>query len=177
MANYNTVNSLWPEGTNDGRTIKPTPEEAVRAARRLYRFAFKKKWHGRIKLTSGRRYSYIRWGTMYVNPDWNGHGGWHELVHMLSHSFCSHMYPSAKGHGPQHAWLEKEMTAYVVKSGWLDGKLRPKTKQPKPDLKQTRYQSTLASIKAWTTKKKRAETALRKLHLRRKYYERQMAAQ
>lgn len=159
---YEQVNSMWPANTNDGRDLKPTPQEALSAARRLYRFAFKKAWRGPIKLTSGNRYSYIHRGTLYVNPDWRGRGGWHELVHLLSHSFSQRLNPSAGGHGYQHAFLEREMIAHVVGSGWLEGKLR--RPDPKPvDRRAERRASLEARIASWERKQRRAENALRKL--------------
>jgi hypothetical protein len=160
---YHAVNGQWPEGTNAGRDLKPTPQEAVSAAKRLYRFALKKPFRGKIKMTSGRRYTWIRRGVMYVNPDCRGQG-WHELVHDLSHLFTHRLFPNAKGHGPQHAFLEKEMIAHVVNSGWLDGKLRSKVREKPPrDVHAERLARLDASTKRWTTKLRRAETALRKI--------------
>lgn len=174
MTKYQSVNSRWPEGTRDGRDLKPTPQEAMSAAKRLYRFAMKKPFRGKVVLTSGRRYTWIRNHVLHVNPDY-GDGGWHELVHLMSH-YCSHrLFPNAKGHGPQHAFLEREMIEYVVKSGWLEGRLRRKEK-PKADPKQTRRALTDAAIKRWQTKAKRAQNALTKLKRRLAYYDRNIAA-
>lgn len=157
---YHAVNEQWPEGTNHGCDLKPTPQEAMSAAKRLYRFALKKPFRGKIKLTSGRRYTWIRNHVLYVNPDCRGKG-WHELVHDLSH-YCSwRLYPNAKGHGHQHMFLEKDMIAYVVKSGWLDGKLRPKPSKAKA--KPDASAKLDAAAKRWTTKLRRATTALRKI--------------
>jgi hypothetical protein len=66
---YHGVNSQWPEGSNQGRNLKPTPQEAMAGARRLYRLVFKKPFKGEIKLTSGRRYTFIRRGVMYRTPE------------------------------------------------------------------------------------------------------------
>jgi hypothetical protein len=176
MAAYDKVNALWPEGTNDGRKLKPTPQEAISAGRRLYRFVLKTPFRGKIKLTSGNRYSYIRNHVMYVNPDWKGSGnwteggGWHELVHMLSHAFAQRKYPNASGHGSLHAEVEHDMTEYVIRSGWLDGKLRREVR-PKPDPKAERQASVERRLKAWETKRKRAETAIRKLKAAQRRYQ------
>src|SRR5579863_3816040 len=166
LPKYHSVNSKWPPGTNDGRDIKPTAQEAVSAAKRLYRFMLKKPFRGKIVVTSGNRYSYIRSGVMYVNPDWknawaSSGGGWHELVHMLSHDFAHRLFPNAKGHGSQHASVEREMIEHVVRSGWLDGKLKRK-ERPAPtadDLREAKAAGIAAKIKRWETKRKRAETA------------------
>lgn len=102
MATYQGVNRSWPEGTSDGRNLKPTPQEALSAARRLYRFALKKPFKGKMKLTSGNRYTWIRSGVFYVNPDYRG-GGWHELVHLISHQMAQRLYPNHPSHGGRHA--------------------------------------------------------------------------
>lgn len=168
---YEHVNAAWPAGTNDGRDLKPTPQEAVSAAKRLYRFAMKRPFKGKVKLTSGNRYTWIRSGVLSVNPDWRN-GGWHELVHLMSHYCASRLYPNAKGHGTQHHFLEKEMIEYVVKSGWLDGKLKRETKaKEKPDPVALRAERVLKRIEAWERKRRRAETALRKLKRQQRYYE------
>jgi hypothetical protein len=110
---YHSVNGAWPEGTNDGRDLKPTPQEAISAAKRLYRLAMKRPFRGKVELTSGNRQTWMRCGVLYVNPDeqdrWRGGGGWHELVHSMSHLCARKLHPNAKPHDPQHVFLEKEM--------------------------------------------------------------------
>lgn len=168
---YQTVNSKWPEGTNDGYDLKPTPQEAIAAARHLYRLAMGYRFKGRIKLTSGRRYTDVRCGTLYVNPNYRN-GGWHELVHLLSHHCAWRLY--REGHGPRHAFIEREMINKVVTSGWLDGKLqrKPREVKPKPERKTVERERTAAALKRWTTKRKRAETAIRKLTVKMRRQER-----
>lgn len=168
---YESVNGQWPPGTNDGRAIKPTPQEALTAARRIWRKGMGRPWRGKVKLTSGWRYTWPRGGTLYVNPDCRG-GGWHELVHDLSHAICNRLFPNAKGHGFQHAHTEKELIRYVVESGFLDGKLRrDKPAKAKPDKRTERHAATLAKLARWQSKLKRAQTAIRKLERTRRYYE------
>lgn len=167
---YAAVNGQWPDVIPDLE-----PEEAISAAKRLYRFAMKKPWKGKWKATSGRRYTWPRGSTFYVNPKREAWGdataGWRDLVHMLSHYAHRQLHPRAKPHAGSHHFLEKEMVEYVIKSGWLDGRLRKKS-TPKPDHRDVRRERTAASIKRWETKMKRAETALRKLKKRAAYYER-----
>lgn len=57
---YISVNGKWPEGTNDGRTLIPTDQEALSAAKRLYRRAMGKPFTGKFELTTGNRYTWIR---------------------------------------------------------------------------------------------------------------------
>jgi hypothetical protein len=191
-AKYSSVNGQWPEGTRDGRDLKPTPKEALAAAKRLYRVGFKRHFRGKMKLTSGNRRTWIRSGVFYVNPDLGAGtidyrsrggviidrgsgGGWHELVHDISHYVTRRLYGDA--HGFRHAFIEKEMIKAVVEGGWLEGKLiRPTKPKPPVDEKALKLQRTLASIKRWRAKEKRAQTALRKLTRKSRYYERQLQA-
>jgi hypothetical protein len=167
---YQSVNGAWPE------TIPPlTAPEAVTAAKRLYRLAFRRSFRGKVKVTSGRRYSYIRSGIMYVNPEGHHFKGWRDLVHDLSHYAHARLHPGHKPHDGRgtHAFIERSMIEHVVNSGWLDGKLkRPAKEKPRQDVRQVRHARILARIERWDAKRKRAETALRKLRRQRAYYER-----
>jgi hypothetical protein len=162
QARYRRVNAEWPDA------IPPlTPREAVSAAKRLYRFGMGKAWNGSIKLTSGNRHTWIRYGVFYVNPD----QGWHALVHGISHAVHFRLHPRLSGHDWRHAHLERSMVNLVISKGWLDGKLRRPVK-PKPPLREVRHQRILTRIKGWEAKRKRADNALRKLVKQKAYYER-----
>jgi hypothetical protein len=166
---YHAVNSQWPAAVPE-----LTGPEAIAAAKRLYRFAMKRSFKGKFQLVSGNRYTWIWSGKFLVNPKYTGRGavnGRHDLVHFISHLCSSRLHPNAKSHGPQHHFLEKEMVEYVIRSGWLEGKLkRPKRAKASPvTIRAGRIE---AGIKRWTAKLRRAETALRKLRRRKAYYER-----
>ena len=170
MAKYQSVNGRWPEGTNDGRDLKPTPQEAVAGAKRLYRIAMGRPWKGPVKLTSGNRYTYPRSGVLYVNPDWRN-GGWHEIVHLISHYAAYRLHKEA--HGPRHAFIERELITAVVSKGWLEGKLVRKARPPKakPDAADARLQRLRERLVGWQRRHKRAATAIRKLEKQVRYYE------
>lgn len=172
---YESVNGAWPAGTNDGRDLKPTPQEAIAGFRRLYRIAFGRPYRGKIILASGNRRTWYGGPgrSVRVNPDERG-GGWHEIVHSVSHMASRYHY--RENHGYRHAFIERELIKAVVERGWLDGKLKrePKIKPP-VDRKAAALAITLTAIKRWEAKKRRAETALRKLGRRRTYYERTIA--
>jgi len=159
---YAAVNSAWPPAVP---TL--TGPEAASAARRLYRFGMKRAWKGPVKLTSGNRYTWIYHGELRVNPG----KGWRGLVHDMSHLVHRYQHPDKSGHDMRHEFLEGEMVAYVIASGWLQGKLKPKTK-PKPPLQEVRHARVLQRLADWKRKAKRAATAIRKLERQRKYYER-----
>ena len=160
---YDEANAVWPGAIPD-----LTAEESVRAARKLYRFGMRQTFRGKVKITSGRRYTWVRNGVMVVNPE----HGWKQLVHMLSH-YVHRKVGVDKPHSKQHARLECRMIAEVLNRGWLSGVL---ANEPEPVLTPAdRAQAAIcqidAGIKRWDAKKRRAETALKKLNRKRKYYE------
>jgi hypothetical protein len=169
---YERVNETWPA------SVPPmTADEAVRAAKRLYRFAMHETWTGPVHVTSGVRYSTLDWRagktggfdlTLIVNPE----HGWKKAIHTLSHAFYYRANPGEKPHSKDHARLERQMIAEVVRRGWLEGKLRSKSKpEPEPS-KLDRKESALAKldlrIQNWERKAKRAATALKRLHSSRR---------
>lgn len=153
---YARVNAVWPSGP----LPKLDPAEAISAVRRLYTKFAGKPYVGRFKATSGNRRTWatfqagkkrMEW-VYFVNPD----QGWREMVHDVSH------YVERAGHSSSHARTEAAMIDHVVRSGWLDGKLKPRAKPPvdKQAVKRTALERRL---KTWTTKAKRAETAIKKI--------------
>lgn len=166
---YERTESTWPE------VLPPlSGEEAIRAARKLYRFVRGKKLPTPCVETHGRRYSGFgiqrslgtfgepRRRVLLVNAE----RGWKNLVHELSHQFGG-------AHSKEHARLEARMIREVLKRGWLDGRLKSEP-APEPtagDRDMKRLEQIDAGIQRWERKAKRAETALRKLRRRRKYYE------
>lgn len=165
---YTRVNGAWPE-----QLPELTPIEAIRAARRLYRFVKGRTFPAHnVRLTSGRRYTWIRRSVMFVNPNGHENGsrrGWESLVHDLSHCLAQHL-----NHGGEHARLELRMIKEVIRRGWLDGRLRdkPKVDKPKADPRAVKYARVLASIERWEKKLTRANNALKKLNRQAKRYAR-----
>jgi hypothetical protein len=178
---YRRVNELWPA------TLPPlTGPEAIRAARRLYRFALGKSWPaGMTKITSGNRYTWIRRGVMSVNP--HGHHGmapWVGLVHDLSHYAHLKLHPGVRPHGRDHARIEIKMIRAVIDRGWLEGKLRDPMKiataaitpeqivAAKVTMRNEKLAEVLIALGRWENRLRRAKNAIKKLECRRKYYER-----
>lgn len=173
---YERVNDAWPAQVPD-----LTAGEATVATRRLFKFVQKRPLALPIKITSGFRYTAVglfgpyenRQRVLYVNPapTWQGRlrhgGGWQALVHDLSHWLGG-------GHSKDHAHLELRMINQVVRRGWLDGRLKPKPRPEKPavDSKVLAHRRVLERLARWTTKKRRADSAIAKLSRRLKYYER-----
>lgn len=70
-------------------------------------------------------------------------------------------------HGGFHAALEREMAEYVVRHGWLDGKLKSKPPKPKapPDpaaVRADRLAAARATLAAWERKLKLATTKVKR---------------
>jgi hypothetical protein len=165
---YERVNEEWPANTNAGRDLKPTADEATRAVKLLWRKWTKRPFPWTIRVTSGNRRTWIadRPKTFNVNPDERS-GGWHEVVHSMSHLVAWKLHPGSKNHGAQHHWIEQEMVKHVVASGWLEGKLK-RPEKPPVDKKAAKIANVALRIKRWETRRRRAETALRKLRQQQK---------
>lgn len=163
---YEHVNGEWPCASNDLPAL--TFKEGVTATKRLYRLAMKRRCKWKFVQTSGRRYGGMdRSFTWFINPE----RGWWILVHNLSHHLSYRLHPGKKPHSSQHAFLERTLIRHVVTSGWLDGKLkRPEPVKVPKDVRAMRAARVAAGIKRWAAKKRRAETALRKLNRQARYY-------
>lgn len=160
---YRRAEATWP-----AEVPELTGPEAIRAARKLYRFVHRRAYGRPVWETSGRRYSGYsfrrepgtatgRQGGIAVNPG----RGWYALVHELSHAFGG-------GHSKDHARLEARMIREVLKRGWLAGALKDKPKPaaaaPTPaQVIDAEVARAAASLKRWQTKAKRAQTAIKKL--------------
>lgn len=163
---YTRVNALWPE---DVPAL--TGPEAIRAARKLHRFALGVTIPlAAVRLTSGNRFTWKRHGILSVNPE----RGWKKLVHHLSHLFDNRLHPETKPHASEHARLEMRMIKEVIKRGWLAGSLKdqPKALAPERDARAEKYARLYERVRKWEAKHKRAEVALKKLRRQCAYYER-----
>ena len=113
---YQQVEQAWGELL--ALSSQPVPKEkAIEVALNIYEFMFGKKFKGKTRLTSGRRYTWVRRGVLVVNPDFKQThaSGWRALVHDLSHYGHSRINPENNGHGRIHAKFEAEIAQYVVK--------------------------------------------------------------
>jgi hypothetical protein len=164
------VNSKWPHSMPI-----PNEKEAIAGAKRLYKKAMGRPWRGAVKVTSGNRHTWVRRGTLVVNPNevrWNGSGGWAEIVHSISHYAHWRLNPKDAPHSSKQSYIERDLTDYVIAQGWLEGKLkRPKHDASKKDIVSERYQRILARETIWEKKFKRAKNALAKARRERRAYE------
>jgi hypothetical protein len=168
------VNNKWPDVVP-----KPSAQEAILGARMLYRKFLGKKAPLKVIVTSGNRYTWVRYGTLYVNPDhgWNGFRG---IIHLLAHYAHRRVHPGKRPHHYTELELEKEMTNFAIEKGFHLGKLKrelkPKVQPTKLEKAQAKAAKARLAIKEWEAKRKRADAALRRHKIRAKYYEK-VAAQ
>ena len=137
------VNDQWK--AHPAHRVPPTPDEAIRGFKILYKVASGAKFPDRfvnIKITSGNRHTWRRGNTWY---------------------------------GKQ-AYLERKLTETALRRGFLDGKLKPKPKAPKPpvDKLAVAMERLEAREKVWATKLKRAQTAIAKMKKERRSLERKI---
>lgn len=137
---------LWDRLVNDRfGAAQPilSPQESIAAARKLYRHAMGKSFPGRIEITSGNRYTWIRRGVMAVNPDKRERDarGLRALIHDLSHYCHSQLHPRDSSHSPRQARLEGKLVTFALSRGFAEGALKrePAAPKPKPDIVQQRY--------------------------------------
>lgn len=162
------VNNKWPDVVP-----KPSAQEAALGAKMLYRKFLGKSGPLKVVITSGNRYSWVRHGTLIVNPDhgWNGFRG---IIHLLAHAFHNRLHRGKRPHHYTELELEKEMTNFAIAKGFHLGKLKREPKKaPLTKLEKAQAQAAKAKLAAakWEAKRKRAQTAIKKYKTRAKYYE------
>ena len=159
-----------------------TAPEAVRAARRLWRYSVGTTFDGVVKVTRGNRRTRIDWDgnerCIIVNPE----EGWREFIHALSHWF-DYVVNGEMKHGKHHARFETKLIKEVIRRGWLDGKLKdhePETNvipivDPKIALRRQKLARIEARLVNWDRKLQRAQRAIAKLTKQQRYYVKALA--
>lgn len=173
---------LWDRLVNErfgaAQPILSGPE-SIAAARKLYRTAMGKPWTGKVQLTSGRRYTWVRNGVLFVNPDMQQREcrGLRALIHDLSHYCHSQLHPNDAAHSRRQAQLEGRMVKAALSRGFLEGKLKPKEKmapepKAKPDPVQQRYARMINRRDKHAKELERAQRLLAKATREVREYER-----
>lgn len=177
--------ALWDRLVNDrfgGEQPILSVEESLVAARKLYRHAMGKPFPGRIEATSGNRYTWVRRGVLYVNPDKReGHTrGLRSIIHDLSHYCHSRLHPGDSGHSVRQARLERDLAKFALDRNWHRGGLakpEPEAKpveeaKPKADPVLVRYRRMVARRDRWKAAAERAERLLAKAEAEVRTYRR-----
>lgn len=174
-------------------TLAPPPvtrEEMEKAIRKLWRFALRETFDGKIEF--GRRNAsggylirvWKRRGYDYRTAlpelmigmeEANRTDLWEQLV-----AGCAYWMARYAKNEENTSYLGYMMVREVIKRGWLDGRLGAKLIPPKSreeraaEKRRKTVGSIKARIKAWTTKHKRATTALKKLNAQLKRMEKNL---
>jgi hypothetical protein len=153
---------LYVFGDPSDAAVRPTGRNAMRSdLRNIY-----ETW------TNGGEAGRICWASRVPT---SGHfKGWGRLIHDVSHMIHRYRHPGERPHGDSHYRIEADVLA------WVDAELLkpavvlvPATpKLSRADERAIKYLRTVGAIARWERKFKRAETALRKLHARKRRYER-----
>jgi len=162
------VNNKWP------RSIPvPSDQEAITGAKRLFRKAMGRAWRGKVKITSGKRYTWIRGNTFYVNPNDRRNRSWPGIVHDISHWAHYRKNPNDRPHSEKQLYIERDLTDYVLANGFLTGALKSKPRpKAEKDIVAIRHQRLVEREKSWQAKLKRAQNALKKVQRTKREYER-----
>jgi hypothetical protein len=131
-----TEKGLWDRLVNNKfNGLQPILSEvdSLYAARKLYRKAMGREWCGEFKLTSGNRYTWIRRGVFYVNPDKRERGsivrGVRAIIHDVSHICHYRLRPNDAAHSKHQAYLERDLTDYAISQNlFLQKKVIPENK-------------------------------------------------
>jgi hypothetical protein len=150
---YRHVNDAWA-----GAMLPPiTEKEAHKVFDKLVaKFGGRKMrkpwWAGRVNRA---------WAsTKALDTQCSRGSGLPAAVHDAGHWVHKKLHPIAKTHCHPHAALEKAMIEHVVAKGWhLPKAKKAKAKATRAD----RIAHAEKLLKRWMTKKRRAETAIRKL--------------
>lgn len=164
---YGPVDALWK-----GVTVPSiTREEGVRAARKLYR-----RFGGIADCSPNvrRRLVYQNAGrSCWISAagGYNIQKGWarlaHDCAHMIFNRRHNHKF---RPHDGGHAKLEREIVEYIIAKGWLASAplVQIYVKPSREVIAAVKLIAIDERIARWTTKAKRAATALRKLNRQRK---------
>jgi len=168
-SDYNRiVESIWDEGSTPAQRCNVHPNLAKNFIRGFYRQVMKKPFPYKLRIGTGNRRTWCRWGVFTVNPK----QGWHDINHDMGHWLERQMTGGA--HTDQQLRFERDGAALIVRKFLRD--------EPYVDPKKTRDRvaeraaRVEAGIKRWEAKLRRASTALKKLKKQQRYYEKALGS-
>ncbi len=162
------VESIWREQSTPEQRRNVHPNLAKNFIRAMYRQVMKKPFPYKIRIGSGNRRTWCRWGVFTVNPD----QGWHDINHDMGHWLERQLTGDA--HSNQQLRFERD-GALLICRRFLRDEPYEKPKKSTRDLQAERAARVDANIKRWETKLKRANNALKKLRKKKRYYDKVLA--
>lgn len=97
-----------------------------------------------------------------TKPTTGHHKGWGRLIHDVSHMLHEYRHPSARPHAPGHDAIEREVADCVDRNGMLE-RSHPKPRLDATQRRSSRMIAAQEKLLRWERKRKRAETAIKKL--------------
>lgn len=150
-------------------------QESIAAAKKLFRHAMGKSFSGKIEITTGNRYTWVRRGTLFVNPDKREarQRGLRAMIHDISHYAHAILNPKDSPHSARQARLEGKLVTFALSRGFTEGALkRESSVKPKPDLIQQRYARMVRRRDKYAAEQVRAKRLLAKASREVREYER-----
>lgn len=90
--------------------------------------------------------------------------GWGRLIHDVSHMLQQYRHPKLRPHDSTHHQIERDVQVYVEAQGMLSPTPKPTVQGRNSEAyRAARYVNVCERLKRWESKRKRAETAIRKL--------------
>jgi len=163
-AEYNRiVESIWSEGSTPQQRRNVHPNLAMNFVRAFYRQIMKKPFPYELRIGTGNRRTWCKWGVFTVNPD----QGWHDINHDMGHWLERQLTGDA--HSDQQLRFERDGAALIVRKFLRDEPyVEPKKARDRVAERAVRVD---ANIKRWEAKLRRAATALKKLKKKKRYYD------
>jgi len=163
-AEYNRiVESIWKEGSTREQRLNVHPNLAMNFIRAFYREVMKKPFPYKLRIGTGNRRTWCRWGVFTVNPE----QGWHDINHDMGHWLERQL--SGGAHSDQQLRFERDGATLICRRFLRDEPyVEPKKAR---DRVAERAVQVDAGIKRWEAKLRRAATALKKLKQKKRYYD------
>lgn len=162
------VESIWDEGSTPAQRRNVHPNLAMNFVRAFYRQIMKKPFPYELRIGTGNRRTWCKWGVFTVNPD----QGWHDINHDMGHWLERQMTGGA--HTDQQLRLERDGATLIVRKFLRDEPyVEPKKARNRVAERAARVE---AGIKRWEAKLRRASTALKKLKKQQRYYEKTLGS-
>lgn len=161
------VESIWKEQSTPAQRRNVHPNLAKNFIRAFYRQVMKKPFPYKLRIGTGNRRTWCRWGVFTVNPD----QGWHDINHDMGHWLERQLTGGA--HTNQQLRFERDGATLICRR-FLSDEPYANTK-PEKDVQVVRAARVDANIKRWEAKLKRASNALKKLKTKKRYYDKVLA--
>lgn len=163
-AEYNRiVETIWAEQSTREQRRNVHPNLAKNFVRAFYRQIMKKPFPYELRIGTGNRRTWCRWGVFTVNPE----QGWHDINHDMGHWLERQLTGDA--HSDQQLRFERDGAALICRRFLRDEPyVEPKKERDMISIRAARVD---AGIERWEKKLKRAQNALRKLNKQKRYYD------